>query len=289
MKKIVSIFILLNSFLILGQVPDNNSLWKLSWEDDFDSLDTERWLKVDWAQHGEPQLYLASNVTVSNGNLVITLNNNETYCPPNPATVWGACWPCDNQWYHYTSGWVETTQAYNTQFGYIEARIKLPHEYGFWPAFWTFVGSGVDGCNAAEIDIFEMLGRDSPKKMTTNIHLTYPDGNIYFQKHRPSNYNYKKKWHTYGVEWSPEQIIWYVDGVPIRFFSNHGIIDPVRIIFNLAIEPNHLPKSSTSFPSEMLIDYIRVYQLTDESKYEFLEGKQVYLDSIGILLNTLFR
>lgn len=264
MKKTVLLIPLLLSLWTFGQTPSNDPHWQLVWEDHFNTFDANKWLKVDWAQHGEPQLYLANNITVSNGNLVIKVNNNPTYCPPNPPTVWGACWPCANQWYNYTSGWVETKQAYNTQFGYIESRIKLPYGYGFFPAFWTFIGSGVSGSNAAEIDIFEMLGHSPSNEITTNIHLNYSDGNIYFQKQTPTNYDYNNTWHTYGIEWSPSKIIWYVDGSPIRLFPNHGIIDPVRIILNLAIEPGYLPNSSTPFPSDMLVDYVKVYDLKND-------------------------
>ncbi len=227
--------VLLNSLLLFGQTPANDPHWELVWQDNFSSFDANKWLKVDWAQHGEPQLYLESNVSTSGGNLVIKVNNNYTYCPSNPPTVWGACWPCDNQWYNYTSGWVETKKAYNTQYGYIESRIKMPYGYGFWPAFWTFVGSGLpSNTNAAEIDIFENLGHKPSNVITTNIHKTYPDGDVYYEEETPLNYSYANTWHTHAVEWSPSKIIWYLDGIPIRTFPNHRIVDPVRIILNLA-------------------------------------------------------
>lgn len=197
--------------------------------------------------------------------MVIKVNNNPIYCPPNPPTVWGACWPCDNQWYYYTSGWVETKQAYNTQYGYIESRIKLPLGYGFWPAFWTFVGPGLpSSSNAAEIYIFEMLGGaiPNPNNLTTNYHLSYPSSNIHVE-HIPVGFNYTD-WHIYSIEWSPSKIIWYVDNSPIRILPNPGIIDPVRIILNLAIEPWAPPNQTTPFPSEMLVDYVRVYELDND-------------------------
>ena len=84
--------------------------------------------------------------------------------------------------YSYTSGYIESKEAFNTQYGYIEAQIQLPHDYGFWPAFWTFVGSGLpSNSNAAEIDIFEMTGSDAkaPHIVGTNIHKDYCDCDNY--------------------------------------------------------------------------------------------------------------
>lgn len=261
--------IFLNSLLLFGQTPSNDPHWQLVWEDEFNSLnlDNTKWTAIDWADGNNATIFLKENVSINNGNLVLTVKNNPIICESNhPPTIWGARAPCvDNKIYPYNSGWVETTQLYNTQFGYIESRIKIPYWYGFWPAFWTFVGPGITNfTNYAEIDIFEMLGHSPSNEITTNIHLNYPDGNIYFQKQTPTNYDYNNTWHTYGIEWSPSKIIWYVDGSPIRLFPNHGIIDPVRIILNLSIETTYLPNYSTPFPSVMLVDYVKVYDLKND-------------------------
>ena len=201
----------------------------------------------------------------SNGNLVIRVNNNSVICPPNPIRTTYACGLANpGQSYPYNSGWVETSDNFNTQFGYIEARIKLPHRYGFWPAFWTWQGRGVTTTNQAEIDIFEMVGHKPPNVVGTNIHKNYPDGNVFGQDLIPVNYSYANIWHTYGIEWSPSKIIWYIDGSIARVFPNHGIIDPVRTILNLAIEPGYLPPTSPTFTDYMYIDYVKVYDLRND-------------------------
>ena len=251
LRYAISIIIILSSLNLFGQAPSNDRHWQLAWEDNFNSIDTTIWEVVNNFDHyGEPQMYRMKNVSVRNGNLMLTVKE-EVYREHN-----------------YTSGWVESKKDYNTQFGYIESRIKLPYGHGFWPAFWTFVGSGVkDNTNAAEIDIFEMLGGaiPNPNTISTNIHLSYPNNNPYRMDIKPKNFNYTD-WHTYGIEWSPSMLIWYVDGVPVRFFPNHGIIDPVRIILNLAIEPSYTPNSNTPFPSEMRVDFVKVYELKSDVK-----------------------
>ncbi len=262
--------------MIFGQTPTNDPHWKLVWEDNFTVFDSTKWVKANYAVHlPEPQIYLTSNVYCENDNLVIKLNKNPVTCPTNPTQTTFACGlATPGQVYPYNSGWVETSQSYNTQFGYIEAKIKLPFGYGFWPAFWTWRGSGVPTSNETEIDIFEILGGEitNPNTITNNIHLNYNDNNMYLNKLSPVNFNYTN-WHTYGIEWSPSKIIWYVDGLPVRLFPNHGIIDPARIIFNIAIDKNHLPKEpsmhfppmySPYFPAKMLVDYIKVYELKND-------------------------
>lgn len=254
---------------MFGQTPSNDPHWVLVWADNFNTLNTNIWLVQNNFDHygGEPQVYTnrVDNVFVNNGHLVLRAKKETYSCPSGSINQWKcARQNKTGQPYDYTSGWVETKQAFNTQYGYIESRIKLPNGHGFWPAFWTYVGSGVsNNTNAAEIDIFEMLGSDyrAPHIVGTNIHLAY-SGNLpdYGQDLIPVNFSYTS-WHTYGIEWSPSKIIWYIDGYPSRIYPNPGVVDPVRIILNFALEPWAPPNQSTPFPADMIVDYVKVYEL----------------------------
>lgn len=266
MKKTILLFPMFAFLWVYGQTPSNDPHWQRVWEDDFTFFDNNKWVKANYAIHlPEPQIYLSTNVYTFNGNLVIRVNNNSVTCPSNPVrTTWACGLANPGQSYPYNSGWVETSDDFNSQFGYIEARIKLPYRYGFWPAFWTWRGRGVPTTNEAEIDIFEMVGHKPSNVVGTNIHKYYPDGNIFGQDLIPLNYSYANTWHTYGIEWSPSKIIWYIDGSIARVFPNHGIIDPVRTILNLAIEPGYLPPTSSTFTDYMYIDYVKVYELRND-------------------------
>lgn len=252
-----------NIFNCFGQTVLNDPHWNLVWEDNFNNFDSNKWLRVNYGQHGEAQIFMEDNVTVENGNLVITIDDNHVYCPQNPPTVWGACWPCENKWYYYSSGWAETQPAFAIKYGLIQARIKFPYGYGFWPAFWTFVAGGLPSqTNATEIDIVELLGHLPPNVITTNIHTVY--GN------EPDNYeecnavDYANSYHNYAIAWSPSKIVWYIDGNPIRILNNHQIVDPVRLILGIGLEPDYPPNSSTPFPSKVYVDYVKVHQLQND-------------------------
>jgi len=254
--------------------------WKLKWEDHFTTFDNSKWERMHYGTHDSgPQLYLESNVWVddsnSNHNLVLAANNNKATCPtpaPHP-TVW-TCGPCEaGKLYNYTAGWVETKEEYNVKYGYIEARIKLPHRKGVAHAFWTWKAEG-ETYNMAEIDIFETYGSQRTNIVNTCIYTCYPkdvpgcnDAKKYLREHNLSNFSFTD-WHNYGLEWTSDRITWYIDGKSIRYLNNHnldpwgnGIIDPVRTIFNLAIEPDYLPSTSTPFQEYMYVDYFKVYKL----------------------------
>ncbi len=273
------ILLLLRTACIGGQVPAKDPHWDLIFEEHFDSLDPGTWKVAHHFDHyGEPQVYTnrPENVYLEEGKLVLQVREENYDCPDPGGKA------CNKSSYAYTSGWVETRQP---PFGFLEARIRIPHGYGFWPAFWTFVGVEPPvRHNAAEIDIFEMSGAAPPTVMGTNMHLEYCrcEGN-----ECPCEYLYQPRcphknpeilcnglnvkvpdwddvYHTYAVEWTPSKIIWYVNGQMVRNSHNPGIVDPVRVIFNLAITPWRLPDETTPFPSRMYIDYLKVYRLRED-------------------------
>jgi len=267
---------------LTAQLPPEDKHWRLVFEEQFDSLNRDTWKVANNFDHyGEPQVYTnrPENVFVENGELILQVRKEDYRC----RDMRGAA--CNKPWYEYTSGWIETELWKNIRYGYLESRIKLPYGYGFWPAFWTFGISGNEyRSNVAEIDIFEMLGSAPPTRMGTNLHLDYckcPDnscpceylGQVPCPQVNPEILchglhleipDYAKSYLTYGLEWTPEKIIWYVNGQMVRNSPNPGIVDPVRVIFNLAITPWNSPKDSTPFPSSMHIDYFRFYQTATE-------------------------
>lgn len=263
MRANIFTLILINSCCMFSQTPANDPHWELVWEDEFNFFDNNKWIKANYALHlPEPQIYLASNVYTLDGNLVIKVNNQPTTCPPNPIqTTWACTLAQPGVTYPYNSGWVETNNNFNTQYGYIEAKIKLPHRYGFFPAFWTWRGNGVSTSNEAEIDIFEMLGSNPPNRLKTNVHIDYAQGNLRNLDIFPSNFSYKNQWHVYAVEWSPTKVIWYLNGNIIRVLNNPGVVDPVRTIFNMAIESGYPAALMPVFTDYMYVDYVRVWGL----------------------------
>ena len=299
MRKIFLTLLLFQVTVLFGQTPANDPHWQLLWEDDFNSpvLDQSKWITANYCDDGGSEvLDMNDNVSVSNGELVIKIDKVTRTCPnPPPGQPGGppvntwACGSCTPGDHIYTSGWVETTDAYRTQYGYMEAKIKFPYGYKLHPTFWTWIANDiVNASNAAEIDIAEMLGeyvlsqynggtnncgiftpnlKNLPPDQifTTNIHRTYPTcpNPDYFLAGSMESYT---DWHTYGIEWSPTRIIWYIDGVPVRYLGNHGIVDPVRIILGIGLDDNNDPNTlnDTPFPSYMYVDYVKVYKLNED-------------------------
>lgn len=279
--KITFLFIfLLACSKLFAQFGLDANNWQLLWSDEFDSINTNIWKIANNFDHygNEQQVYISKNVTVDSGLLILNMLHEEYQCPDNYVNQW-FCSRQNNldENYAYTSGWIETKPNYYVRYGLIEARIKIPYSHGFFPAFWTFTNVP----NYQEIDIFEMLpGRtdkiekksNRKKKIkithnqyytTSNMHLKSVDGENYFNNSlfKISPINDYTKWHTYSLIWSPSKIIWLIDGHTIRSEQNSGFYDFARIIFNFALNPWITPYNNSDFPSKMLIDYVRVYEM----------------------------
>ena len=99
------------------------------------------------------------------------------------------------------------------KYGRIEARIKGPVGVGTWGAFWM-LGADIDDRRwpwCGEIDVTELLGK------TPNLSYGYLHGLISDAAGRGTSVDMPKgfadDYHTYAIDWLPDQIDWYVDGV----------------------------------------------------------------------------
>ncbi|MCW3070641.1 MAG: hypothetical protein JWO44_531 [Bacteroidetes bacterium] len=309
MKKAILFFFIISAVSSFGQLPVNDPNWELVFNDDFNTLDPAVWKVLNNFDHygGEPQVYTNSpnNVFIDNGSLVLQARNEPYICDP----IYVNTEECarqnilhqlnishgtsDFEGYHFTSGCIETQANVNSltnfQYGYYEARIRLPWGVGFWPAFWVFLRDGLPShINNSEIDIVENVGKivgvdeegapvGNKNKMGTNIHKGLCDGlPTYTCPTNPADFyctlegcqgadidvglDYTLDYHTYAIEWSPTRIVWYFDNRPVRIITNPEINDPVKIIFNFALSQTLLD-GSAEFPAQMKIDYVRVYKL----------------------------
>ncbi len=100
------------------------------------------------------------------------------------------------------------------KYGRIEARIKGPVGAGTWGAFWM-LGADIDTrlwpwCG--EIDVTELVGK-SPSTAYGYLHglLSGGFGGRGTTVDMPKGF--ADEYHTYAVDWLPESIDWYVDGV----------------------------------------------------------------------------
>lgn len=224
--------------------------YQLVWQDEFDgsSVNLSKWVFENGNLHvnNERQYYQAANASVSNGNLVITARKQTVEGQP------------------YTSARLNTNGRFTTQYGRIEARIKLPSAQGLWPAFWMLganIGT-VGWPKCGEIDIMEQV--NTSNTIYGTIHW---DANGYARYGGTTATSFTD-YHVYAVEWDASEIRWYVDN---NLFTRANILSninsteefhkPFFIILNLAVGGDFPGQTidDSRLPASMYVDYVRVY------------------------------
>lgn len=248
--------------------------WSPVWADEFDgvSLNTSNWEAQigtgpsgDGWGNNELQYYTgrASNVAVGGGLLTITARA-ENY---NGRA--------------YTSARIRTQGKRDFRYGRFEARAKVPSGQGLWPAFWMLPTNSPYGgwASSGEIDIVETINLATAVYGTIHHGGPYP-ANVSTGANRPGTYS--DGFHVYAIEWEPDEIRWYVDGVRYNRVTSatwystlapgndRAPFDvPFHFLLNFAVGGNWPgnPNASTVLPATFQVDYVRVWQRPAKAPY----------------------
>lgn len=287
--------------VIQPTLPDKSEFVEV-WRDDFNEnqLDMSTWgYELGCIRGVEQQHYTNSskNVFMRNGNLILKATNRakeDQYMNPR-----------GNRKVIYDSGSVRTHGKKEFLYGKIEIRAKLPKGQGVFPAFWT-LGSDftIDGDIASnqgygwprcgEIDIMELIGETGDDANGNKI--VYGTAHTYgkdapWEDHKlagiayrnPSDESFNDDYHTFGINWSKDQITWYVDDQPYvsASYANDEIAKralnrPQYIQLNLAMGGNWPGDAGTDLDgTEFAIDYVSYSQ----TKQQQDEAREYYADA----------
>ncbi len=231
--------------------------WNLVWSDEFNdsTINTSNWTyDIGGGGWGNDELEYytnrPANAAVSNGNLLI-IARHESYNGSN-----------------YTSARLKTQGLRSFTYGRIEASIRLPQGQGLWPAFWM-LGNSIEQVGwpkCGEIDIMEHIN-EVPH---INGTMHWDSAGNHVSSGGEIQCDSVMKYHLYSVQWDPDSIKWFLDGVEYwsgnianSVKSTDEFHLPFFIILNMAVGgswPKN-PDSTTAFPDTMFVDYVRVYQL----------------------------
>ena len=267
--------------------------YQLRWSDEFNgtSLNTDLWNIEENGNGGgnqELQYYRKENVSVEDGNLVLTARRENF---SNKA---------------FTSGRINSRDKAYFKHGILQARIKFPKTAnGVWPAYWMMGNDygKVGWPKCGEMDIVEAGHIDGINNGTqtrlfgATLHYGTNAGSGHKQLSNAflapeDNPLENDDYHIITVEWDNNFLQMYYDlteftvraKAKARFFSatikpsdsagemGHYFQKPFFFIFNLAVGGNYTgiynPNGITALPNagdeaKMYVDWVRVYQ--DES------------------------
>jgi len=242
------------------QLPEEAQDFTPVFADEFDSLNINIWqVGQPWGRyHGQQphQYYGDSEVFVKNGVLYL-LNR---YAPQKfPSGDTGITIP-------YGTGLINTANSRTFQFGFFAIRSKNPSGPATWPAFW------LTGKNnwPPEIDIYEMYGKSTGKtihRQTMTLHFGKIETRTKTHLMKAVNLspNTDSAFHIYACLWTPDRVVFYTDGVPVRSINMNKWMrqfyqEPMYLVVNNAVDHRYLQHIDNSrLPVSLEVDWIRVY------------------------------
>jgi len=246
--------------------------YQLVWSDEFDgtSLNTSNWSyqtgdgcpalcgwgnnEWQWYTDDSENLY----IDTINGHLVMVARENHLG-------------------HDYTSAKIVSHGKQEFLYGKYEARIQLPSTQGIWPAFWMMPADSVYGGwpLSGEIDIMESINIADTIYGVLHFGSTWPN-NASSGGSYSDGTDFSLNFHKYTLEWEPDVMRWYVDDIlystktSSQWYSDGAPGNDIApfdqyfyFIFNIAVGGDWpgCPDGTSVFPQQMLIDYVRVYQM----------------------------
>jgi beta-glucanase (GH16 family) len=238
-------------------------IWDLNeqFSDEFNdaALDELKWDTVyrNWTGR-DPGIFDSSNVSVGDGYLKLDVN-----MPPDGTLPAGKT---------YTTASVNTTggdvgsSPREILYGFFEIRAQSM-DAKTTSAFWLFNNTPQEW---TEIDAVELVNT-KPRSAPTNVHQIRENGVMVSQQQPeiisfdeaniPSGQTHDNSFHIYGIDWNPDSIDWYIDGVKVRSLENEHWHQPLQLNLTNSIQDfNGLPTAAELTAAHpFLVDYIRVF------------------------------
>ncbi len=174
-----------------------------------------------------------SAITVSGGSLVITASG-------------------------HTSGGMEDT--FGQLYGRWEFRARTDHGRGFGSAILLWPDS--EKLSDGEIDIAEVP--DEKRNVVNYVLHSGFDGNTVDGANLPGDYS---QWHTFAVDWLPNQITWFVDGTAVYQVTDKARIPDVPMHLAIQLDQGPVkdwilaPDATTPPKIQLQVDWVHEYAL----------------------------
>lgn len=187
--------------------------------------------------------------------------------------------------YEYTSGHVTSEDSFSFKYGYVEIRAKLRAAPGVWIKC-LLTNQNDDKDKVSQIDVFNSMASsdtifgsagvlDSDTYYSYYLKLNEPS----YEAYRSGTFENEKvlnddEYHTYGVEWTPEYIRFFIDGV------SYGTVETTASKYNdlktemyidfiagVNLTDQVAVDEEAMWPIDFCVDWVRVYQRGDDATF----------------------
>jgi beta-glucanase (GH16 family) len=164
----------------------------------------------------------------------------------------------------FTSGVLTTATSFVQRYGHFETRFRAPDGKGLWATFWVrhqtkwppALQAIVFGHQPDEVR-FAVEWWDA--EVPTDEKVTF------------SGPSFTDDFHILGIEWSPDEFVFYVDGIE-RHRTRNGtgtFTEPMELALALLVGHRDssyppYPDATTPWPARLEVDWIRVFRAKDD-------------------------
>jgi len=264
----------------------NETPYTLVWSDEFNgngTVDPANWtFENGFVRNEELQWYQSANAIQQDGNLVIEgRKENPFNSRLNPNYIQGSTnWKTSRQYINYTASSIKTVGKQSWLYGRFEIRAKITNLTGTWPAIWT-LGNSCEWPSNGEVDIMENYGGNVLANFAwgTNTRWTAKWDSVKLNTINTfvsKDPDWLSKFHIWTLDWNENRMSIYVDDVllnevdlntTLNGTANCSGQNPFKqkhyLLLNLALGGAGGSVSNLAFPTQYIVDYVRVYQLNN--------------------------
>jgi hypothetical protein len=181
-------------------------------------------------------------------------------------------------------------------YGKFVMRMKMAKGSGMLSTFFTFKGNSHEtGVFWEELDI-EVFGKENATILGTNIITDGVDGpTSHSSQDVYLNYSLADDYHTYTLEWTPDYVAWFIDGVEYRRVTGgvvSSLTSPQSYRFNawISCSPEWVgPIDAQRLPQFQKVDWIEYHSYNNgQFELEWRDDFQTFDDSRWAKANWTF-
>eukprot|EP00602_Paraphysomonas_sp_CaronLab_P008619 CAMPEP_0185034398 /NCGR_PEP_ID=MMETSP1103-20130426/24262_1 /TAXON_ID=36769 /ORGANISM="Paraphysomonas bandaiensis, Strain Caron Lab Isolate" /LENGTH=689 /DNA_ID=CAMNT_0027571043 /DNA_START=260 /DNA_END=2329 /DNA_ORIENTATION=+ len=237
--------------LSFNQITNNSDLFTLVWNYEFTRSKEE--LSWDFNIYSGPfgsssnAYFIKDNAEIRNGQLFLWATNVS-----NPGSR------------EYSTAGIGSWSPHAQVYGKWEVEAKLPSGFGLTGYIGLFP---TDKSWPPEVDFAELIGRD-PTSLFLTQHYN-EDGSHAQQGSTVDNgVDWTNSFHLYALEWTPEKLVYYVDGVEVLAQDTRFNVTLMDVAMGIGTGdcnswvdcPENSGISASALPQAMVVNYIRVYE-----------------------------
>ena len=222
--------------------------YQLAWSDEFNGsgLDNQKWGYRTDSKWGSTQKL--ENVTLSGGNLHLNVKKEEAQGKP-----------------HSGAGVISKMTF---QYGYYEARFKVPQASGWHTSFWMqkYDNSGGTSPKAAhqELDVCENDSAE-PSNYRVNVHKWISPHVLYCELKPINTPDLSRDFHVFACEFTPKSVKFFFEGALVKTVDATQFKHGDQNIWLTTIA-NTEGVDDAKLPAAAVYDYVRFFKKTTPAK-----------------------